>query len=97
KGGEVTGAVGVLSALAAERNLKSFGLLGKLTLAGTDPKASKALLKQLTKLYPLQLKLKDLDLTIEEAQAKNDRITSLAREVLEQGEDEKEQGPGYYI
>lgn len=97
KGGEVTGAVGVLSALAAERNLISFGLLGKLTLAGTDPKASKALLKRLAKLYPLKLKLKDLDLTIEEAQAKNDRITSLAREVLEQEEGEKEQGPGYYI
>ena len=98
KGGEVTGAVGVLSALAAERNMKSFGLLGKLTLAGTDPKASKALLSKLTKLYPLKIELKDLDLTIEEAQAKNERITSLAREVLEQGEDEaKDQGPGYYI
>ena len=97
KGGEVTGAVGVLSALAAERKLKSFGLLGKLTLAGTDPKASKALLKLLAKLYPLKLELKDLDLTIEEAQAKNDRITSLAKEVLEEGESEKDQGPGYYI
>jgi proteasome assembly chaperone (PAC2) family protein len=97
KGGEVTGAVGVLSALAAERDLISFGLLGKLTLAGTDPKASKALLKKLAKLYPLKLELKDLDLTIEEAQAKNDRITSLAREVLEQEEGEKDQDPGYYI
>ncbi|MFX1548264.1 MAG: PAC2 family protein, partial [Promethearchaeota archaeon] len=98
KGGEVTGAVGVLSALAAERNLKSFGLLGKLTLAGTDPKASKALLKKLAKLYPLKLELKDLDLSIEEAQVKNERITSLAREVLEQGEEEeKDRGPGYYI
>ncbi|MHA2244774.1 MAG: proteasome assembly chaperone family protein [Candidatus Hodarchaeales archaeon] len=97
KGGEVTGAVGVLSALAAERKMKSFGLLGKLTLAGTDPKASKALLEKLTKLYPLKLKLKDLDLTIEEAQAKNDRITSLAKEVLEQGEEEERDQPGYYI
>ena len=97
KGGEVTGAVGVLSALAAERKMKSFGLLGKLTLAGTDPKASKALLEKLTKLYPLKLKLKDLDLTIEEAKAKNDRITSLAKEVLEQGAEEERDQPGYYI
>ena len=98
KGGEVTGAVGVLSALAAERKMKSFGLLGKLTLAGTDPQASKALLKKISDLYSLKLELKDLDLTIEEAIQKNDRITSLAREVLEKGEDdEKDTEPGYYI
>lgn len=98
KGGEVTGAVGVLSALAAERHLTSFGLLGKLTLAGTDPLASKNLLNRIAKLYSLKFKLDDLNLTIEEAQAKNKRITSLAREVLEQGEeDEASQGPGYYI
>jgi proteasome assembly chaperone (PAC2) family protein len=37
KGGEVTGAVGVLSALAAERNMKSYGLLGKLTMNALHP------------------------------------------------------------
>jgi proteasome assembly chaperone (PAC2) family protein len=97
KGGEVTGAVGVLSALAAERQLKSFGLLGKLTLAGTDPLASKALLKQINKLYSLEIDLEQMNLSIEEAQKKNDRITDLAREVLEQDEEEKDKGPGYYI
>jgi proteasome assembly chaperone (PAC2) family protein len=98
KGGEVTGAVGVLSALAAERELKSFGLLGKLTLAGTDPVASRNLLKQIAKLYSLNFELDKLDATIEEAREKNERISSLAREVLDQGEDEEEdQGPGYYI
>ncbi len=97
KGGEVTGAVGVLSALAAERNMKSFGLLGKLTLAGTDPLASKALLLKIAEIYNLDLDLDKLEETIIEAQEKNERITNLAREVLEQGEEESGQGPGYYI
>ncbi|MFX0085691.1 MAG: proteasome assembly chaperone family protein [Candidatus Hodarchaeota archaeon] len=97
KGGEVTGAVGVLSALAAERNMKSFGLLGKLTLAGTDPLASKALLIKIAEIYKLDINMEKLEQTIEEALEKNERITSLAREVLEQGEEETGQGPGYYI
>ncbi|UCE13792.1 MAG: PAC2 family protein [Candidatus Heimdallarchaeota archaeon] len=98
KGGEVTGAVGVLSALAAERKLRSFGLLGKLTLAGTDPLASKALLKKLASLYELDMDLDDLELTIKEAQAKNERITQLAQEVLDEGEEKgKDREPGYYI
>jgi proteasome assembly chaperone (PAC2) family protein len=97
KGGEVTGAVGVLSALAAERNMKSFGLLGKLTLAGTDPLASKALLIKISEIYKLEIDMEKLEQTIEEAQEKNERITSLAREVLEQGEEETGKGPGYYI
>lgn len=97
KGGEVTGAVGVLSALAAERNMKSFGLLGKLTLAGTDPLASKALLIKIAELFGLDIDMDNLEEAIEEAQEKNDRITSLAREVLEQGEEDKAKGPGYYI
>ncbi len=89
KGGEVTGAVGVLSALAAERNMKSFGLLGKLTLAGTDPLASKALLIKIAELFGLDIDMENLEEAIEEAQEKNDRITSLAREVLEQGEEDR--------
>ncbi|MHA1214959.1 MAG: PAC2 family protein [Candidatus Hodarchaeales archaeon] len=97
KGGEVTGAVGVLSALAAERNLTSYGLLGKLTLAGTDPIASKNLLKKIDELYSLGLKLEGMDESIEEAVAKNERIEHLAREVLEQNTEENEKGPGYYI
>ncbi|NHJ02812.1 MAG: hypothetical protein EAX86_11800 [Candidatus Heimdallarchaeota archaeon] len=95
KGGEVTGAVGVLSALGAERNMRSFGLLGKLTLAGADPIASKNILKKLGELYNLNFDLKDLESSIKEAQEKNERLASLAQDFLEpedSGED-----PGYYI
>ncbi|MFW9855477.1 MAG: PAC2 family protein [Candidatus Thorarchaeota archaeon] len=98
RGGEVTGAVGVLSALAAERNMTSFGLLGKLTLAGTDPLASKVLLSRINDIYDLGIDLDGLDITIKEAQAKNERISSLAREVLEKNDDEESgKDPGYYI
>ena len=95
KGGEVTGAVGVLSALAAERNMRSFGLLGKLTLAGTDPIASKNILEKIGELYNLKLDLVNLESSIKEAQEKNERLASLAQDFLEpedSGED-----PGYYI
>ena len=97
KGGEVTGAVGVLSALAAERNLESYGLLGKLTLAGTDPIASKNLLLKIDELYSIGFDLEKMDKTIEDALQKNERIEHLAREVLEQNNEEDERGPGYYI
>ena len=93
----MTGAVGVLSALAAEIYMKSFGLLGKLTLAGTDPLASKALLIKIAELFGLDIDMDNLEEAIEEAQEKNDRITSLAREVLEQSDDDKGKGPAYYI
>ncbi len=95
KGGEVTGAVGVLSALAAERNMKSFGLLGKLTLAGTDPIASKNILEKIGEIYGLKFDLSNLESSIKEAQEKNERLASLAQDFLEpedSGED-----PGYYI
>lgn len=98
RGGEVTGAVGVLSALASERNMTSFGLLGKLTMAGTDPLASKVLLSRIDRIYKLGMDLNGLDVTIEEAQVKNERISTLAREVLEKNDDEGYgKDPGYYI
>jgi proteasome assembly chaperone (PAC2) family protein len=97
KGGEVTGAVGVLSALAAERGLESYGLLGKLTLAGTDPIASKNLLAKIDEIYSLRLNLEKMNDTITDALEKNERIEHLAREYLDQPNQENEKGPGYYI
>ncbi len=96
KGGEITGAVGVFSALAAEKGLRSFGLLGKLTLVGTDPLASKALLKRLAKLFSLDYKYEDLDGIIKEAIQKNDLLHQA--EEAESGSDEdSSRGPSYYI
>lgn len=96
KGGEITGAVGVFSALAAERGLKSCGLLGKLTLVGTDPLASKNLLKRLGKMFSLEYNFDKLDEIIEEAETKN-ALLSQAEEEEEGKEDESKRGPSYYI
>ncbi len=96
KGGEITGAVGVFSALAAEKGLRSFGLLGKLTLVGTDPLASKNLLKRLAKLFSLDYKYEDLDRIIEEAVQKNDLLHQ-AEEAEGASDDESSRGPSYYI
>ncbi len=97
KGGEITGAVGVFSALAAERGLRSCGLLGKLTLVGTDPLASKNLLKRLATMFSLEYTYEKLDKIIEEAEAKN-ALLSQAEEAEEgTAEDSTRGGPSYYI
>ena len=96
RGGEITGAVGVFSALAAEKGLKSFGLLGKLTLVGTDPLASKHLLKRLAKIYSLDYGYEKLEEIIEEAVSKNEMLHKVEAE--EQSDEEKQsKGPTYYI
>ena len=96
RGGEITGAVGVLSALAAEKGLKSFGLLGKLTLVGTDPLASKNLLKRIAEIYSLDYSYEKLEEIIEEAVNKNEMLHKVEEE---EGSDEEKQskGPTYYI
>ncbi|MFQ5819121.1 MAG: PAC2 family protein [Candidatus Heimdallarchaeota archaeon] len=68
-GGEVTGAVGVLTAVAAERGLTAYGLLGKISLTGPDPVAAKNVLKviQNTLGFQLHLDIAKLDEKIEKA------------------------------
>ncbi|MHA1940680.1 MAG: PAC2 family protein [Candidatus Hodarchaeales archaeon] len=96
KGGEITGAVGVFSALAAERGLRSVGLLGKLTLVGTDPLASKNLLKRLGSLFSLKFTYESLEDIIKEAVAKND-LLSQAEEAEAGAGKERSTSPSYYI
>ena len=96
KGGEITGAVGVFSALAAERGLRSVGLLGKLTLVGTDPLASKNLLKRLGSLFSLEYTYESLEDIIQEAVAKNELLNKTEEAELAESRD-KNSGPSYYI
>ena len=96
KGGEITGAVGVFSALAAEKGLKSFGLLGKLTLVGTDPLASKNLLKRIADIYSLDYSYEKLEEIIEEAINKNEMLHKVEEEESS-SEDRQSKGPTYYI
>ncbi|MFX1520811.1 MAG: PAC2 family protein [Promethearchaeota archaeon] len=92
--GQVTGAVGVMTALAAERDIKAFGLLGRLySDAPVDPAAAQNVLKRLIKLYKgLETSL-DLDKfvdMIEEAQEKEIIREKLVESIREKtGEEER--------
>lgn len=73
--GRVSGAVGVLTALASERGLKSYGLMGKVRpqegpamAFGVDPVASKNVLKTLSELLGFEMDLTKMDQMINEIQ-----------------------------
>jgi proteasome assembly chaperone (PAC2) family protein len=73
--GRVSGAVGVLTALAAERGLKAYGLMGKVrpqegpaAAFGVDPVASKNVLRALAKLFGFEMDLSKMDQMINEIQ-----------------------------
>lgn len=73
--GRVSGAVGVLTALASERGFKSFGIMGKVrpsdvsALAfGVDPIASKKVLKVICKLLGFEMDLTKMDQMIQDIQ-----------------------------
>jgi len=95
--GQVTGAVGVMTALAAERGLKSFGLLGKLySEAPVDPIAAQNILKKLVDLYGLDLDLDKFADMIEEAKEKEVIREKLVESIREKT-DEEERSSCYFI
>ena len=71
--GRVSGAVGVLTALASERGMQSFGLMGKVrpsdkpTVAfGVDPIAAKRVLETVAKITSMDIDLSKMDSMIKE-------------------------------
>jgi len=71
--GRVSGAVGVITALAAERGMKSYGLMGKVHLKdapsmafGVDPNAAKNVLNAVMKMTGVELDLTKMDKMIKE-------------------------------
>ena len=86
--GRVSGAVGVLTALASERGMKSFGIMGKVhpgerSQIFIDPQASKNVLIALSKMFGFEMDLTKMDemiTKIEKAEAKDLKaIEELAR------------------
>jgi proteasome assembly chaperone (PAC2) family protein len=75
--GRVSGAVGVLTALAAERGFKSYGVMGKVTPGERgqvfiDPQASKNVLITLSKIFGFEIdftKMDEMIAKIEKAEA----------------------------
>ncbi len=99
--GEISGAVGVLTALAhTEFNLRSYGLLGKLTMGVADPSASKRVLKAFSNLHELDPPLTDfswLDKKIQEAQKTEIQAQDFYKQATAQFAQSEDENPGYYI
>lgn len=94
--GEVTGAVGVLTAIAAERGLTSYGILGKISLTGPDPVAAKNVLKTITTMlgFPIILDTAKLDAKIEKA-LEREEMTKKIFSIMKKKEGEEPAGPWY--
>lgn len=69
-GGVITGACGLLPALAALRGLKSYVLMGYVTQPEIDPLAAKYLVQALNRLLGANINTDNLDLLMEELKKK---------------------------
>jgi len=95
---EISGAVGVLTALAHEMGLRSFGLLGKLHLSGTDPIAARNVLRAFGQLFRIdesELRLELLEEQIQEAEAHETAVQDLFDQAERASATRDDQG--YYI
>lgn len=93
-GGVITGACGLLPALAALRGLKSYVLMGFVNQLELDPAAAKRLVQALSKLLGVTVDMKNLDILIEEARR---RETEVAEAIKEGTRFRKFEGPPFYV
>ncbi|MFW9924716.1 MAG: PAC2 family protein [Candidatus Thorarchaeota archaeon] len=100
--GRVSGAVGVITALAAERGMSSYGLMGKVrqsetpTMAfGVDPQAAKNVLKTVVKLTGIEIDLSKMDKMIKEIEQTEANAMKVIEDLTkdQEGSDRK----NYYI
>jgi len=101
--GRVSGAVGVLTALASERGLTSYGLMGKVrpqegpaAAFGVDPVASKNVLKSLSELLGFEMDLTKMDQMISEIQQTEANAMKVIEE-LNQTRTSRSDRRNYYI
>jgi len=101
--GRVSGAVGVLTALAAERGLESYGLMGKVRPSdrqamafGVDPLASKNVLEVLKKLLGFEMDLSKMDQMINDIE-QTEANAMKALEELERDKKQTKDRQSYYL
>ncbi|MCF2144383.1 MAG: PAC2 family protein [Candidatus Heimdallarchaeota archaeon] len=101
--GRVSGAVGVLTALASERGLESYGLMGKVRPGerqamafGVDPLASKNVLEVLTKLLGFEMDLSKMDQMINDIE-QTEANAMKALEELERDKKQSKDQQSYYL
>ncbi|NHJ38459.1 MAG: hypothetical protein FK731_00395 [Asgard group archaeon] len=101
--GRVSGAVGVLTALAAERGFNSFGIMGKVQPSertpvafGVDPLASKKVLKVLSDMFGFEIDLSKMDQMISEIE-QTEASALKAIDDLSQAKKDSTERRNYYI
>lgn len=94
QGGVITGACGLLPALAMLRGLKSYVLMGYVNQLELDPIAAKHLVQALGKLLGIDIDTKNLDSLIEEVKR---REAEVAEAIKEGAKTRKAGGPPFYI
>jgi len=89
-GGTITGACGLLPALAAKRGLRAYVLMGTAVSSEPDPEGGRLIVEAVSRLFDLKVDLRNLDKVIEE-------LRRMQREVERYKEIREEGRPGYYV
>jgi len=90
-GGVITGACGLLPALAALRGMKAYVLMGYTSRLEPDPEAAKAIVSALCDIYGFKISLEDLDKMIEEIKKREAEQLKTMKEAKERGQ------PPFYV
>ena len=93
-GGVITGACGLLPALAALRGLRAYVLMGYTAQVEPNPAAAKRLVEALCRLLNIRVDTKNLDAIIEEMRRREKEV----REALEEAaKSKREWKPPFYV
>lgn len=93
-GGTITGACGLLPALAAMRGLPGYVIMGSTSTSEPNPAAAREVIVVLSKLLGIEVDLEDLDRMIKELRSREE----IAKKLLEQMERRPEPGlPSWYV
>jgi len=92
-GGTITGAAGVLPALAYKKGLKSYVLMASTQSAEPDPEAGRELVKALNRLFNLNVSLENIENIITELKKREEELEKI-RETWTKKEGKP---PQYYV
>ncbi len=93
-GGTITGACGLLPAMAHLKGIKSYVLMGTTLSADPDPEAGKVIVEALIKLFKISVSLENLNKIIEEIKRKKKELEQ-TKALLKK--EQKDTQPPYYV
>ncbi|MCD6564050.1 MAG: PAC2 family protein [Thermoproteales archaeon] len=93
-GGTITGACGLLPAMAHLKGIKSYVLMGTTLSADPDPEAGKVIVEALVKMFDINVSLENLNKIIEEIKSKKKELEQ-SKALLKK--EQRERQPPYYV